>query len=258
MTQRERDIPSAAINEATTRATPPNRALFAVTAGGAVAVIPLALVVFPNIVRNPVILTLTVLTPLSAGLSVALALSGAQRALPRLWGTTTRVVTALVVVADLYVLVLPIFVAGPARHDSVPNFVATHPPATSAAQQPTLAPATLTPAPLVLSGTFVSGNQHGDYASGTATAGVTTTGALQLALTHFAATNGPDVYVYLSREASPATTAQVMNGYEVGKLTATSGDLLYTLPAGLNLREYRSVVVYCRSFSVVFGYANLA
>jgi uncharacterized surface anchored protein len=115
----------------------------------------------------------------------------------------------------------------------------------------------MTPAPLVFSGMFVAGNQHGDFASGTATVGTVTNGALQLALTRFAATNGPDVYVYLSREASPITTAQVMNGYEVGQLTATSGDIVYALPATLNLREYRSVVVYCRSFSVVFGYANL-
>jgi hypothetical protein len=240
MLQPQSDAPSAAR---------PHWRLFAVLAGGAVAIIPLALVVFPNIVRSPRILALTVLTPLCVGLSLALALSGVRRALPRLWSGALQVAAALVVVADLYVLVLPIFVAGPVRHDTVPSFAATSTPAAAAAQA--------TPAPLVLSGTFVRGNQHGDFASGTATVGATT-GELQLALTHFAATNGPDVYVYLSREASPTSSAQVMNGYEVGKLTATSGDILYSLPAGLNVREYKSVVVYCRSFSVVFGYANLA
>jgi hypothetical protein len=240
MTKPERDAPSVAR---------PNLRLFAVLTAGAVAVIPLALILFPNIVRSPGILALTVLTPLCVGLSLALALSGVQRTLPRLWPGALRVAAALVAAADLYVLVLPIFVAGPVRHDTVPAFVATNTPA---------ATSTVTPAPLVLSGTFVSGNQHGDFASGMATVGVTTSGALQLALTHFAATNGPDVYVYLSREASPTSSAQVMNGYEVGRLTATSGDVIYRLPAGLDLRVYKSVVVYCRSFSVVFGYANLA
>jgi hypothetical protein len=239
--------------DAAPRTKPPNVPLFAAIAGGAVAVIPLLLIVFPNILRNPAILALTVLTPLGVGLSLALVLSGVARTVPRGWSGALRVVVALVVVADLYIFVVPIFVAGPVRHDTVPSFAATSTPAL----QSTGAPATTTPAPLVLSGMFVSGGQHGDFASGTATVGASSSGSLQLALTHFAASNGPDVYVYLSREASPATTAQVMNGYEVGKLTATSGDILYTLPAALNLHEYRSVVVYCRSFSVVFGYANL-
>jgi hypothetical protein len=232
----------------------PSRTLFVVVMAGAVAAIPLLLLVFPNIVRNPAILALTVLTPLGVGLGLALALSSVGRAVPRQWHNALRVVVALVVAADLYVFVLPIFVAGPVRHDTVPSFAATSTPG----PRSTDVSATATPAPLVLAGTFVSGGQHGDFASGTATVGATTSGTLQLALTHFAASNGPDVYVYLSREASPSTTTQVMNGYEVGKLTATSGDVLYTLPASLNLREYRSVVVYCRSFSVVFGYANLA
>jgi hypothetical protein len=41
-------------------------------------------------------------------------------------------------------------------------------------------------------------------------------------------------------------------------LKATHGNSNYALPDSLDLGTYRSVVVYCRSFSVIFGYANLS
>jgi hypothetical protein len=234
---------------------PPNLPLFYVLAGAFLALIVVLLAVFPNIWGTPLILALTVLTPLVGGGSFALGRSGLRRLLPRRYANTLRVAVAVVVAADLYVLVLPLLIAGPTRHDALPTFVATR---TAAVATQTAGPQpTSMPTPLVLMGAFVSGGQ-GDFAAGKATVGVTTTGTLELALTNFSASNGPDVYVYLSREASPTTSAQVMNGYEVGKLTATAGDLRYTLPASLDLRQYRSVVVYCKSFSIIFGYANLS
>jgi hypothetical protein len=49
-----------------------------------------------------------------------------------------------------------------------------------------------------------------------------------------------------------------MRGLEVGKLKATAGETNYTLPAGLDLGQFKAVVIYCKSFNVIFGYANLA
>lgn len=48
-----------------------------------------------------------------------------------------------------------------------------------------------------------------------------------------------------------------MSGLEVSTLKATSGDQNYTLPAGTDPAKYKAVVIYCKSFSVIFGYANL-
>ena len=79
-----------------------------------------------------------------------------------------------------------------------------------------------------------------------------------LRLEQLNATHGPDLYVYLSAVASPSTRDQVMSGLEVGKLKATSGDLNYFPSASLDIAKYKSVVIYCKSFSVIFGFANLA
>jgi len=79
-----------------------------------------------------------------------------------------------------------------------------------------------------------------------------------LRLEQLQATPGPDLFVYLSPVTSPTTADQVMCGLEVGKLKATAGETTYTLPAGLNLGQFKAVVIYCKSFGVIFGYANLA
>ncbi len=238
---------------------PPNMAVFSGIVAASVVIIAVLLVVFPNIVHSSLILALTVLTPLVGGLSFALTRSGLRRRLPRSVTNGIRVGLGLIVAADLYILVVPLFVSGPTGHDTTPTFVATNtaPAAASAPAATAVASATAVPtSAAVLSGTFVNGGQ-GDTVSGTATLGVTTTGQVELAFTNFASSNGPDVFVYLSKVAGPTTSAQVMDGFEVGLLKATSGQLSYTLPASLDIGQYKSVVVYCRSFSIIFGYASL-
>ena len=79
-------------------------------------------------------------------------------------------------------------------------------------------------------------------------------------LENFKSTNGPNLYVYLSGDPSPRNSAQLHeNGdFEVGRLKGNIGNQNYELPASVDLSKFKSVVIYCRQFHVVFGSAELA
>jgi electron transfer DM13 len=70
-----------------------------------------------------------------------------------------------------------------------------------------------------------------------------------------AITNAPDVHVYLSPETggkwSEATSLYL------GALKATNGSFNYDVPANAEVTRYRSVVVWCRAFSVLITWADL-
>jgi hypothetical protein len=118
-------------------------------------------------------------------------------------------------------------------------------PATSAAQ---------TTAASLLAGDF--NNQGAEPVAGRAILGKSADGKIVLRLENLKSAPGPDLFVYLAKNASP-DASQVQKGLEVGKLKATSGNLNYELGSSLDLSQYKSVVVYCKSFSAVFGFANL-
>lgn len=69
-------------------------------------------------------------------------------------------------------------------------------------------------------------------------------------------TNAPDVHVYLSRETGGTWSAST--SLYLGALKATNGSFNYEIPAGIELAQYRSVVVWCRQFSVLITWADLA
>ncbi len=75
----------------------------------------------------------------------------------------------------------------------------------------------------------------------------------------FRVTNGPDLYVYLSGHPSPRTSAQLHEraAFEVAILKGNIGNQNYELPADLDLSKFKSVAVYCKRFSVIFGSAQL-
>lgn len=70
-----------------------------------------------------------------------------------------------------------------------------------------------------------------------------------------AITNAPDVHVYLSRETGGKWTEAT--SLYLGPLKATNGSFNYVLPAGTDASVYRSVVVWCRQFSVLVTWADL-
>ena len=194
--------------------------------------------------------------------SIGLTRSGLRRTLPRpIRIGSTVVVSALSLATLLALVVLPYFSLAPARHDQSVTFAGTAPtaaPATAATSAPTLAvPATAAPAPASAPATGTFNHQAGpDTVSGSATLGKTQAGSNVLRITGLDATPGPDLYVYLSRVESP-NGLQSTAGLLVSQLKSSKGDFTFTLDPALDLSQFRSVVVYCRSFNIVFGYANL-
>lgn len=70
-----------------------------------------------------------------------------------------------------------------------------------------------------------------------------------------AITNAPDIHVYLSRETG-GKWAESTSLY-LGALKATNGSFNYDVPAGTDVSPYKSVVVWCRAFSVLITWADL-
>jgi hypothetical protein len=76
---------------------------------------------------------------------------------------------------------------------------------------------------------------------------------------NFRVTNGPDLYVYLSGHPAPRTREQLHQGgaVEVALLKGNVGNQNYELPATLDVGKFKSVVIYCKRFSVLFASATL-
>lgn len=72
-----------------------------------------------------------------------------------------------------------------------------------------------------------------------------------LAFDMFKTDNGPDLRVYLSKDLKASAFI------DLGVLKSTSGNFTYGLSADVEISEYKYVLVWCRQFSVLFGYAEL-
>ncbi len=207
---------------------------------------------YPNLLGNPGNLALTTLTPIAIALALGIQFSGLTRRLPGLTVIGVRIVAAGLAALTLVVYAGPLFIGGGVGQDAAPTFIPT-----ATAAPATTATATAAPTPTTLTGVF-DGRKAVDTVSGNATLGKTSDGKVILRFENLNSANGPDLHVYLSKEASPATAQQVMNGIEVGKLKATQGASNYELAASTDITQFKSVVVYCKTYSVVFGYANLS
>jgi len=73
-----------------------------------------------------------------------------------------------------------------------------------------------------------------------------------LRLENFKSTNGPDLYVYLSKDYK---ASEFIN---LGKLKANSGNQNYDIPNDVDLGEYNKVLIWCKTFGVLFGSAELS
>lgn len=75
----------------------------------------------------------------------------------------------------------------------------------------------------------------------------------------FRSKNGPDLHVYLSTEIPTSTFAGLGNGeVHLGALKGNVGNQNYDIPTEVDLSQYRSVVIYCVPFKVVFSTAALS
>ena len=73
-------------------------------------------------------------------------------------------------------------------------------------------------------------------------------------------TNGPDLRVILTTVADPESSEDVhAAGYiELDKLKGNVGNQNYPIPADADADSFKSVVIYCKPFRVVFAVANLS
>ena len=68
-----------------------------------------------------------------------------------------------------------------------------------------------------------------------------------LSLENFKTDNGPDLFVYL------ATDKRASDFVNLGKLKSTNGDQSYDIPEGTDPNKYTHVLIWCKSFGVLFG-----
>ncbi|MDJ0826363.1 MAG: DM13 domain-containing protein [Rhodobacter sp.] len=71
---------------------------------------------------------------------------------------------------------------------------------------------------------------------------------------------GPAYHVYLVPKAEIRDSASVKDTMfvDLGKLRAFKGSQKYPIPAGVNLADYPSVVIWCRQFGVLISPADLS
>lgn len=133
--------------------------------------------------------------------------------------------------------------------------VAPIPPAVGTAATPSPgAPATAPASPKTIATGSLGyvDSQH----NGTGTVLIVRTGdAVVVRFENVAITNAPDVHVYLSRETGGKWTEAT--SLYLGALKATNGSFNYTVPQDADVSLYKSVVVWCRQFSVLVTWADL-
>lgn len=68
---------------------------------------------------------------------------------------------------------------------------------------------------------------------------------------NFKTINGPDIYVYLSKDLD---AKEFVN---LGRVRATEGNINYEIPAEVNVSNYPYVLTWCEAFGVLFNSAKL-
>jgi hypothetical protein len=120
----------------------------------------------------------------------------------------------------------------------------------------TQAPPEPTPEPFVPhvthSGEFYGADDF-HFGSGSALVIQVEPGVYVLRFENFSVRNGPDLRVYFSTNPDGYSA----DDYEVGPLRATDGSFNYELPPGFDPAPYRSVIIWCEPFAVLFAVAPL-
>ena len=96
--------------------------------------------------------------------------------------------------------------------------------------------------------------------SGTASLLETPGGAGIIRFTDFEVTNGPDLEVWLVKDADIQSSDDVLESewVSLGQLKGNIGDQNYLIPEDIDISQYGSVVIWCEQFSVLFSAAELA
>jgi len=103
-----------------------------------------------------------------------------------------------------------------------------------------------------ITGTFVGAGDGIHNAEGVAKVITLQDGNRVLRLEDLRATNGPDLYVYLATEKGASDFV------DLGRLKGNIGNQNYNIPQGTDLTKYNTVLIWCKTFSVLFGNAKLS
>ena len=119
-------------------------------------------------------------------------------------------------------------------------------------------PATMVSARRTSTGSFRDADRFHN-GSGSATIYAISDDEYLLRVEEFRVTNGPALHVLLSAHPDPRSRSEVKDdGYiDLGKLKGNVGNQNYPVPAGVDVSQYRSVVIYCKPFQVIFSVAPL-
>lgn len=112
--------------------------------------------------------------------------------------------------------------------------------------------ATMTSNANSLIGNFVGAGDGFHNVEGVAKVLALSDGKTFLRLENLKATNGPDLYVYLS------TSKDASDIVNLGRLKGNIGNQNYEIPAETDLSKYNTVLVWCKAFSTLFGSAKLS
>jgi hypothetical protein len=101
---------------------------------------------------------------------------------------------------------------------------------------------------LILQGTFVSGVHT---TSGTVKVYEDKNLNRSLIFENFKTDSGPDLRIYMAEDKV------LTNFIQITDKANTSGNYMLPIPANVDLKKQTTVIIWCRSFSVLFGSASL-
>ncbi|CAH0994202.1 hypothetical protein EMA8858_00310 [Emticicia aquatica] len=101
---------------------------------------------------------------------------------------------------------------------------------------------------LILQGTFVSGVHA---TSGTVKIYEDKNLNRSLVFENFKTDSGPDLRIYMAEDKV------LTNFIQITDKANTSGNYMLPIPANVDLKKQTTVIIWCRSFSVLFGSASL-
>ena len=110
---------------------------------------------------------------------------------------------------------------------------------------------------LVASGTFIHANPSDPVHYGKGR--VSVYGHTVFLESDFEVGPGPAFHVYLVPKASIRSSSDLKDAMfvDLGGLRAFKGSQRYSIPAGVNLKDYQSVIIWCERFGVLISPADL-
>ncbi|WP_337874021.1 DM13 domain-containing protein [Exiguobacterium sp.] len=167
--------------------------------------------------------------------------------------TSTKLIIGVIGVAVIAVawwLISPLFLTETVDEGLPPTAVETPVPEEETEEETTETPEAQ-PSQTEVAGVFMDGEKN--YETTGTIRSVEAEDGTYLRFEEFETTNGPDLFVYLTKPGQETT-----EGVSLGSLKGNIGNQNYLVPADVNLEEYNTVVIWCRAFSATFGTGELA